>query len=187
MDAGDHHRGGGHSCPEGECAEEKHAPARAENDPTGSGQPHRQPQARARWRHAREVAQSRQWSPKESLPPAFGGATLPLPVTTYAARGWLALIILCGLLSISQGRLNPSQVLTQPSQNKLTLFAPRHFRAKQFEDERIGSLANSLDSCRGGLSFQARQASSLDKRLWILADGRAAELGNSLGGRTQDD
>ena len=47
--------------------------------------------------------------------------------------------------------------------------ALRHFGAKQSKDERIGRLANSSDCCVGSLSFQATQASAIDKLLWILA------------------
>jgi hypothetical protein len=77
--------------------------------------------------------------------------------------------------------------LTEPSQNKFALFAARHFGAKQFKDQRISCLANSPDRCFGSLGFQARQASAIDKRLWVLAYGRAPKLGNSLASQAQND
>jgi hypothetical protein len=61
--------------------------------------------------------------------------------------------------------------LAQPGQDEFALFAARHFGAKQLEDERIGRLANSPDCRVGSLSFQATQASAIDKSLWILAWG----------------
>jgi len=77
--------------------------------------------------------------------------------------------------------------LTQPSQNKFALFAARHFGTKQLEDEWIGRLANSSDRCVGSLSFQATQASAIDKRFWILAYGSTTKLGNSVAGQAQND
>jgi hypothetical protein len=77
--------------------------------------------------------------------------------------------------------------LTEPSQNKFALFAPRHFGTKQLKDERIGRLANSSDRCVGSLSFQATQASAIDKRFWILAYGSTTKLGNSVARQAQND
>jgi hypothetical protein len=47
------------------------------------------------------------------------------------------------------------QILTDSSQNKLALFATRHFGAEQIEDERVGRLANSRDCYIRSLIFQA--------------------------------
>jgi hypothetical protein len=103
-----------------------------------------------------------------------------------AAQHQLANIVLRGTLSMSQGLFDAAQVLSQPTQNKFALFTARHFGAKQFEDERIGRLANSLDSCGGSLSFQATQASAIDERLWVVAYGSTTKLGNSVTRRAQN-
>jgi len=99
----------------------------------------------------------------------------------------LAHIVPRGPESISKYRFNASQVLTEPSQNKFALFAARHLGAKQFKNQRIGSLANSSDGYLGGLGFEARQASTIDKRFRVLAYGGTAKLRNSLAGQTQND
>jgi len=99
----------------------------------------------------------------------------------------LARVVPRGSESISQYPFNASQVLTEPSQNKFALFAARHLGAKQFKNQRIGSLANSSDGYLGGLGFEARQASTIDKRFRVLAYGRTAKLGNSLAGQAQND
>jgi hypothetical protein len=99
----------------------------------------------------------------------------------------LARIVPRGSQSISQRLFNAGQVLTQPSQNEFALFAARHFGAKQLEDEWISRLANSSDRCVGSLSFQATQASAIDKRFWILAYGSTTKLGDSVAGQAQND
>ncbi len=120
----------------------------------------------------------------DSLPPTFGRPRPPVTVCPLGHR--LPHIVLRGSLSVPEGRFNASQVLAQPRQNKFAAFAARHLGAKQFEDKRIGRLANSLDSCRCSLSFEARQPSAVDKILWVLADRGTTKLGNALGGRTQN-
>ena len=75
--------------------------------------------------------------------------------------------------SISQYPFNASQVLTESSQNKFALFAARHLGAKQSKNQRIGSLANSSDGYLGCLGFEARQASTIDKRFRVLAYWKA--------------
>jgi hypothetical protein len=105
----------------------------------------------------------------------------------HALARLLARIVPRGSQSISQRLFNAGQVLTQPSQNKFALFAARHFGAKQLEDEWISRLANSSDRCVGSLSFQATQASAIDKRFWILAYGSTTKLGNSVAGQAQND
>src|SRR6516165_9615312 len=85
--------------------------------------------------------------------------------------------------SISQYPFNASQVLTESSQNKFALFAARHLGAKQSKNQRIGSLANSSDGYLCCLGFEARQASTIDKRFRVLAYWRAAKLCNSLAGQ----
>jgi hypothetical protein len=77
--------------------------------------------------------------------------------------------------------------LTEPSQNKLALFAARHFRAKKFKDKRISRLANSPDRDLGGLSLKAIQASAINKRFRVLAYGGTAKFRNSLAGQAQND
>jgi hypothetical protein len=77
--------------------------------------------------------------------------------------------------------------LTEPSQDKLALFATRHFGAKQFKDERIGRLANSPDRDLGGLGLKPTQAPAIDKRFGVLAYGRTAKFRNSLAGQAQND
>jgi hypothetical protein len=91
------------------------------------------------------------------------------------------------LPSVSQGLLNASQVFTEPLQNNFALFAARHFGTKQLKDEWIGRLANPPDRCAGSLGFQALQASTIHKRLWILAYWSTTKLGNSLAGQAQSD
>jgi hypothetical protein len=110
-----------------------------------------------------------------------------MPIATHAIKPSLPDLVARSSWSISQVVLDTSQVLTESRQNKFALFAARHLRTKQFEDERIGRLANSFDSCRGSLRLQATQASAIDKRLWVLAYGSTAKLGNSVAGRVQDD
>jgi hypothetical protein len=63
--------------------------------------------------------------------------------------------------------------LAQPSQNKLALLAARHFGAEQLKDEWVGRLAKSPDRGLGRLGFQATQASTIHKRLRIVAHGGA--------------
>jgi hypothetical protein len=99
----------------------------------------------------------------------------------------LAHVVSRGSESISQYSFNASQVLTEPSQNKFALFATRHLGAKQFKNQRIGSLANSSDGYFGCLGFEARQASTVDKRFRVLAYRRTAKLRNSVAGQAQND
>ena len=99
----------------------------------------------------------------------------------------LAHIVPRGSESISQYSFNASQVLTEPSQNKLALLAARHFGAEQFKDERIGRLANSPDRDLGSLGLKATQASAIDKRFRVLAYGGTAKFRNSLAGQAQND
>jgi hypothetical protein len=111
----------------------------------------------------------------------------PLPVGTYALSCLLARIVSRGWQSISQILLNAGEILTKPVQNKFALLAARHFCAKQLENERIGRLTNSSDRYLGSLSFQARQAASIDKRFRVFAYGGTAERGNSFAGQAQND
>jgi hypothetical protein len=105
----------------------------------------------------------------------------PLLVTEYALRRRrFAAIVPCRSQSISQGLFNAAQVLTQSRQDDFALFAARHFRAKQLEDQWICRLANSPDRCFGSLRFKATQASAIDKGLWIVAYGITTKLGNSV-------
>ena len=66
-------------------------------------------------------------------------------------------------------------------------YAARHLGAKQFKNQRIGSFANSSNGYLGGLGFEVRQASTIDKRFRVLAYGRTAKLRNSLAGQAQND
>jgi hypothetical protein len=91
------------------------------------------------------------------------------------------------LPSVSQGLLNAAQIFTEPFQNKFTLFAARHFGPKQLKDKWIGRLANTPDRRVGSLRFQALQASTIHKRLWILAYWSTTKLGNSLASQAQSD
>jgi hypothetical protein len=111
----------------------------------------------------------------------------PLPVTTHALARLLVQIAPRGSWSIAQGLFNAGHVFAEPNQNQFALSAARHFGAKQLKDEWIGRLANSPDRCVGSLSFQATQASAIDKRLWILAYGSTTKLGNSVAGQAQND
>jgi hypothetical protein len=110
----------------------------------------------------------------------------PLAVTTHAVARLLVQIAPRGS-SIAQGLFNAGHVFAEPNQNQFALCAARHFGAKQLKDEWIGRLANSPDRCVGSLSFQATQASAIDKRLWILAYGSTTKLGNSVAGQAQND
>src|SRR5262249_18253877 len=92
-----------------------------------------------------------------------------------------------GWWSIAQGLFNAGHVFAESSQNAFALSAARHFGAKQLEDEWIGRLANSPDRCVRSLSFQAPQASVIDKRLRILAYGSTTKFGNSVAGQAQND
>src|SRR2546425_8770903 len=68
--------------------------------------------------------------------------------------------------------LGPSQCgpCLRRAESKLVCALCREaFRSQQLKDEWIGRLANSPDCCVGRLSFQATQASAIDKCLWILA------------------
>jgi hypothetical protein len=56
---------------------------------------------------------------------------------------------------MSQRLLDAGQILTKSSQNKVALFATRHFGAKQIEDKRISRLPNSRDRCICCLPFKA--------------------------------
>src|SRR6516162_5147585 len=47
-------------------------------------------------------------------------------------------IVPYGSRPISQSLLNQGQIFTEPIQNKLALFAARHFGTKQLKNERIG-------------------------------------------------
>ncbi len=77
--------------------------------------------------------------------------------------------------------------LDQPLQNNFALFAARHLGAKEFEDERIGRLANSPDRYLGSLRLKARQAPAIDELFRVFAYGRAAKLSNSFTRQAQND
>jgi hypothetical protein len=92
-----------------------------------------------------------------------------------------------GSRSISQSLLNPGQIFTEPIQNKLALFAARHFGTKQLKDERIGRLPNSPHRCVGSFNFQATQTSAIDKCLRIIAYGSTTKLDKSVASQAQND
>src|SRR5262249_25796509 len=111
----------------------------------------------------------------------------PLPVTLRTLARLLVQIAPPGWWSIAQGLFNAGHVFAESSQNAFALSAAWHFGAKQLEDEWIGRLAKSPDRCVRSLSFQAPQASVIDKRLRILAYGSTTKFGNSVAGQAQND
>jgi hypothetical protein len=122
----------------------------------------------------------------ELLRSSLGHSALPALVTTHAVGLRLAHIVSSGS-SISEGLFNASQVLSQPSQNRFAPFAARQFGTAQSEDEGIGGLANSPNCRVGSLSFQATQASTIHKHLWILAYRSTTKFGDSVAGQAQND
>jgi hypothetical protein len=135
---------------------------------------------------AGSVGEPQQWARQVLLFSKFRRGD-PLPVTTHALARLLVQIAPRGSWSIAQGLFNAGHVFAEPNQNQFALSAARHFGAKQPKDEGIGRLVNSPDRCVGSLSFQATQASAIDKRLWILAYGSTTKLGNSVAGQAQND
>ena len=108
-------------------------------------------------------------------------------IARQALRSWSVSSVLYGPLIKAERLFNAAQVLTQPSQNELAFFTARHFGAKQPKDEGVGCLSNAPDCCVGSLFFQLTQASPVDERLWILADGRATKLRDAVARQAQDD
>jgi hypothetical protein len=104
-----------------------------------------------------------------------------------APKPLLTDIVPYGSRSIPQSLLNPGQIFTEPIQNKLAVFAARHFGTKQPKDERIGRLSNSPDRCVGSFSFEATQTSAIDKCLRIISYGSTTKLGNSVASQAQND
>jgi hypothetical protein len=88
---------------------------------------------------------------------------------------------------MSHGLFNAAQVLPQPSQNEFAFFSARHFGAKQLKDKWISRLSNPPDRRIGSFGFHAAQASTIDKCLWILADGSTTKLGEPVAGQAQND
>jgi hypothetical protein len=77
--------------------------------------------------------------------------------------------------------------LAKTSQDNFALFAARHFRPEQREDQRIGRFPNSPDRYLGRLIFEATQSAAIDKCFRVLAYGRTAKFGDALARQAQND